>query len=80
ADANGSATVTVQVQDDGGTANGGVDLSVAQMFTITVNAINDAPSITLAGNQTVNEDAGNQSVAMFATMFLPGGGADESGQ
>src|SRR2546426_602486 len=43
ADANGSATVTVQVHDDGGTANGGVDTSAAQTFTITVTAVDDAP-------------------------------------
>ena len=42
-DANGQATVTVRLQDDGGTANGGVDTSTAQAFTITVNQVNDAP-------------------------------------
>ena len=30
--------------DDGGTANGGIDTSAAQTFTITVTAVNDAPS------------------------------------
>jgi hypothetical protein len=35
--ANGTATVTVTLHDDGGTANGGVDTSAAQTFTITVN-------------------------------------------
>src|SRR5438067_6333736 len=33
---SGSATVTVQLHDDGGTANGGVDTSAAQTFTITI--------------------------------------------
>src|SRR5207249_1655912 len=46
ANANGPATVTVQIHDDGGTANGGVDTSAAQTFTITVNSVNDAPSFT----------------------------------
>ena len=41
--ANGSATVSVILSDNGGTANGGVDASVAQSFTITVNPVNDAP-------------------------------------
>src|SRR5439155_18612103 len=36
-DANGSATVAVQLHDNGG----GSDTSVAQTFTITVNAVND---------------------------------------
>src|SRR5207244_3543886 len=40
--ANGSATVTVQIHDDGGTSNG-VDTSLPQTFTITVTAVNDAP-------------------------------------
>jgi VCBS repeat-containing protein len=33
----GNATVTVHVQDNGGTANGGVDTSGDQSFTITLN-------------------------------------------
>ena len=35
--ATGMATVTVHVSDDGGTANGGVDTSQNQTFTITIN-------------------------------------------
>ena len=46
ANANGSATVTVQVHDDGGTANGGVDTSGAQTFVITAGPVNDAPAGT----------------------------------
>jgi hypothetical protein len=41
--ANGSATITVVLKDNGGTANGGQDTSAEQTFTITVNAVNDAP-------------------------------------
>jgi len=36
ADTTGSATVTVTLMDDGGTANGGDDTSAPQTFTITV--------------------------------------------
>src|SRR5439155_84239 len=43
-DANGSATVTVQLQDSGGTANGGHDTSAAITFTITVNPVISAGS------------------------------------
>ncbi len=39
----GSATVTVRLMDNGGTANGGDDTSDAQTFTITVTGVNDAP-------------------------------------
>jgi hypothetical protein len=73
-DAWGSATVTVQVRDNGGTANGGVDLSAARTFTITVTQVNDAPSFTVAGNQTVLEDAGAQTVAGFVTAVDLGPG------
>jgi VCBS repeat-containing protein len=45
ADQNGSAVVSVQIHDDGGTANGGVDTSAVQTFNITVTAVNDAPTI-----------------------------------
>ncbi len=41
--ANGVAHVIVILKDNGGTANGGVDSSAGQMFTITVSAVNDAP-------------------------------------
>ena len=33
-DQSGTSTFTVKVQDNGGTANGGVDTSVAQTFTL----------------------------------------------
>ncbi|NOS70731.1 MAG: tandem-95 repeat protein, partial [Verrucomicrobia bacterium] len=35
---NGTATVTIRAHDDGGVANGGVDTSSPQTFSITVNA------------------------------------------
>jgi hypothetical protein len=77
--ANGTATVTVAIHDDGGTANGGVDTSATQTFTITVGAVNDAPSFTKGANQTVLEDAGAQTVAGWATA-ISAGPADESSQ
>src|SRR4029078_8764886 len=57
----------------------GVDTSAPQTFTITVNAVNDAPAFTKGGNQTVNEDAGAQSVTGWATV-LSTGPPDESAQ
>jgi PKD repeat protein len=53
--ANGTATVTVRLHDDGGTAHGGVDTSAAQTFTITVTAVNDAPT-AYRQTVTVTED------------------------
>jgi len=58
ANANGSATVTVTLHDDGGTANGGVDTLATQEFTITVTAVNDAPTVTIA-SFTVAQGAAN---------------------
>jgi uncharacterized delta-60 repeat protein len=79
ANASGTATVTVAIHDNGGIANGGVDTSATQTFTITVNAVNDAPGFTKGANQTVNEDAGAQTVNGWATG-IGKGAADESGQ
>jgi hypothetical protein len=79
ANANGLATITINLKDNGGTANGGVDTSAAQTFTITVNSVNDVPSFTKGANQTVNEDAGAQTVNNWATSISPGP-ANESGQ
>jgi hypothetical protein len=41
---NGFATVTVMLHDNGGIADGGVDTSAPQTFTITVTPVND-PSV-----------------------------------
>lgn len=71
-DANGTANITVELMDDGGTANGGVDTTAPQTFAIIVTAVNDAPTITIAGDADVLEDAGAQSLAGFATDILAG--------
>jgi hypothetical protein len=79
ANVNGSATITINLKDNGGTANGGVDTSADQTFTITVNSVNDVPSFTKGVNQTVNEDSGAQTVNSWATS-ISAGPANESGQ
>lgn len=58
ANAFGTATVTVRAHDDGGTANGGIDTSASQTFTITIESVNDAPvaaqdSYTTAENSSL---------------------------
>ncbi|MGN6187125.1 MAG: tandem-95 repeat protein, partial [Thermoanaerobaculia bacterium] len=80
ADANGSATITVRLHDDGGTANGGVDTSATTTFTINFNAVNDPPSFVLPANApAVDEDSGAQTVNNFTTS-ISAGPADESAQ
>ncbi|MBI5774404.1 MAG: VCBS repeat-containing protein, partial [Verrucomicrobia bacterium] len=48
ADTLATATVTVQVQDDGGTANGGVDTSAGQTFVIAVPSRYSSGSVATA--------------------------------
>jgi len=79
ANANGVASISLTLSDNGGTANGGIDTSAAQTFTITVTAVNDAPSFTSGGNVTVVKDLGPSSFPGWATA-ISAGPADESGQ
>jgi CSLREA domain-containing protein len=79
ANANGTATITINLKDSGGSPNGGADTSASQTFVITVNAVNDQPSFAKGANQSVNEDAGPQTVASWATA-MSAGPADESSQ
>ena len=79
ADVNGSAVITLNVMDSGGTANGGDDTSPDQTFTINVTAVNDEPSFTKGADTAVLEDAGAQTVAGWATG-LSAGPADEAAQ
>ena len=44
----GTATVSVFLMDDGGTAGGGQDTSTVKTFTITVQSVNDVPVVTPA--------------------------------
>src|SRR5204862_7910267 len=52
---SGSATVTVALHDDGGTANGGVDTSASQTFTITVTG---PVSVSIADAGVVEGNSG----------------------
>ncbi|SDE06807.1 Ig-like domain-containing protein [Aquimonas voraii] len=78
--ANGSADLDVRLRDNGGTANGGVDVSPVVSFRITSTPVNDAPGFTIpASAPPVLEGAGPQTVAAFATA-ISAGPADEAGQ
>ena len=78
ADFYGSTTLTVTTSDLGNTGSGGA-LTDTDAVAVTVNAVNDAPSFTKGADQTVNEDAGAQTVPAWATAISPGA-ANESGQ
>ena len=75
----GSADITLVLQDSGGTANGGVNTSAPQMFTITVTPVNDAPSFAAGANPSSAEDAGPVTVNPWATA-ISRGPADEAAQ
>ncbi|GAB4212592.1 MAG: hypothetical protein OHK0022_48640 [Roseiflexaceae bacterium] len=76
--ANGSATITIVLRDNGGTANGGVDVSAPYTFTINVTPVNDAPLFTPGGDVTVAEDSAAYSQP-WARDISPGP-ADEASQ
>ncbi len=82
--AAGTGSLTWTVQDNGGTANGGID-TLTQTLSVTVNAVNDAP-VRTAGTTTaitVAEDSNNTTavaLGLTALNYSPGGGADEASQ
>lgn len=60
------ATFTFQVQDDGGTANGGLDLDQSpNTMTINVRPVNDFPR-AITDNATVDEDTTNNAIDVLA--------------
>ncbi len=72
ANANGTAELSLQLVDDGGTEYGGVNTSASHTLTITVLPVNDAPSFSVGDDITVDQDAGDVVFANFAGQFDPG--------
>lgn len=70
ANANGSATITVTV-NDGQTTNN----TVSQNFTVTVNPVNDAPTLNALSNVGLTENAAAQTVNLSG---IGAGAANES--
>jgi hypothetical protein len=79
ANANGVTNVTVTAHDNGGTANGGVDTSPPQTFTITLTPVNDAPTFVAGPNQSGLSPLGPQTVPGWATG-ISAGPPDEASQ
>ena len=71
ANASGSATVNVTVNDGGASNN-----IVTRTFTVTVNSVNDAPTITALSNLTISEDAAAQTVNLSG--ISAGGGESQT--
>ena len=54
--ATGTAMFHVSVMDNGGTANGGVNVSVPQLVTVMVNPVNQPPNINPIASITIPEN------------------------
>ncbi|WP_354635627.1 DUF4347 domain-containing protein [Planktothricoides raciborskii] len=63
----GTATISVQLQDNGGTANGGADTSTAATFTITI----PPPTVNLSISPTTGTEAGTTAITVTATAAGP---------
>lgn len=66
----GSATITVTVND--GAASNNI---ISRTFTVTVNPVNQAPTLNTLANLTVNENAGPQGVSLSG---ITSGAANEA--
>jgi len=71
ANLSGATDITVTVNRTSG--------STSETLTLTINPVNDAPSFTKGSDQSVNENAGAQSISNWATG-LSVGPADEAAQ
>jgi uncharacterized repeat protein (TIGR01451 family) len=73
---SGSALITVIVKDNGGTTNSGVD-SLTNTFTVTVQSVNDSPTLNTLTNLTILEEAPTQTVNLSG---ISAGPVNENGQ
>ncbi|MFN9384180.1 MAG: SdrD B-like domain-containing protein [Pirellulaceae bacterium] len=59
----GTAMVTVVLRDNGGTANGGVDVSAPHSLRIDIQSVNDLPVVVSPiGNRTYSESSANDTI------------------
>jgi hypothetical protein len=78
ADQSGTAVITVTVEDGGG--DGKLEtladnVTVTKSFTVTVNAVNDVPTLDSLADATISEDASEQSVSLSG--ISAGGGESQ---
>ena len=71
----GTATVSVTAQNNGGTAYGGTDTSSTQTFSISVNSVNQPPTVGTPSTAT----RGNTHIAGSAPGVLAGSADPEGG-
>ena len=78
--ANGSATISVVLQDDGSSAPPNENTSAPLTFTITVNPINDPPYFTIGPNINIDEHNGPFSMTNWATNISAGAPDEDASQ
>lgn len=66
----GTSTVTVTVRDNGGTAQGSID-TVSRTFTVTVQPVNDRPTLAVIANVTLLENDPAQVLALNGISVGP---------
>ena len=66
--ANGTLSAFTLVAKD----DSGAESSTEMQVQVAVTAVNDVPSFTMGANQTINEDAGAQTVSLWATNLSIG--------
>ena len=69
----GTATITVNLKDNGGTANGGVDTSPSQTFTITVTPIGGFISFAAASSNTTESSGSTTVTVNRRRRYVPSG-------
>lgn len=73
ANLNGTATLSIVLVDNGGTANGGVDTSASATVAVAVQWVNQQPTFTvLQSGVTVNEYSGANSISGLFTAIQAG--------
>jgi Tol biopolymer transport system component len=69
---NATQTLNISIDDGGNTGLGGAK-TASGTVTLNVNAINDAPTFSIGGNQSVQMSSGQKTVTGWAYNFNPGG-------
>jgi VCBS repeat-containing protein len=78
ADKSGTATITVTVEDgglDGNLSTAGDNAIFSQTFVVTVNPVNDLPTLDPLSNRTIDEDTTEQTVNLAG--ISAGGGESQ---
>jgi hypothetical protein len=67
ANVNGTNTVSVVLQDNGGTSSGGTNQSAPQTFDIAVTPVNDAPVLLVVSTLSIKADSGTTNLIFTVT-------------